>query len=99
MRYTHIGIDDQANALKSLPAPKTNGEEGRALQMRCNPGVSDCHNVAEDATKDDPDKPKKSRKPLQAKTYGTDRRNLSQIAKAEGTGLEPAAPYGVPQFQ
>jgi site-specific recombinase XerD len=47
MRYTHIGIQDQARAVAAIPVPKKRSEESpgasekiAALQMRCNPGVS-----------------------------------------------------------
>ena len=53
MRYTHIGIQDQAKAVANLPSPKRNldqtgAEHGEhALQMRCISGVSDGQSVSQ----------------------------------------------------
>jgi len=41
MKYTHVGLDDQANALRSLPC----------LHIVCTSGVSNGHNPARDDTK------------------------------------------------
>ncbi len=43
MRYTHIGIDDQADALKNLPAPHL---QESALYGRCILGGAESLNVA-----------------------------------------------------
>ncbi len=40
MKYTHVGLDDQAKALKSLPC----------LHIVCTPGVPEGHNEASDGT-------------------------------------------------
>jgi len=54
MRYTHIGIGDQAKAVAKLPTPKADEKAksrpaphgGRALQMRCKPGGAERHSAA-----------------------------------------------------
>jgi hypothetical protein len=47
MRYTHIGIADQAAALASLPAAPQPVTPGSALHGRCISGGGGCHNGAE----------------------------------------------------
>ena len=54
MKYTHIGIADQARAVANLPSPRSTasarrqsaGSEPRALQMRCVSGGAGCQDMA-----------------------------------------------------
>jgi len=80
MRYTHIGIDDQARAVAKLP--------GAALQMRCISGVSDEQRLSSDGN---PTEPKKRDNPCEGKGYDADRRQMSPVDKVEDRGLEPLA--------
>jgi site-specific recombinase XerC len=88
MRYTHIGMDDRAKAVAKLPAP--------ALQMRCISGGADGHSVSQPGTTEAADK---QDNPCPGHSLGSDRRQMAQPVKAEGTGLEPATPLGAPHFQ
>ncbi len=97
MRYTHIGIDDQADALKNLPAPHL---QESALHGRCILGGAESPNVAQTATTKELAINRKRRKSNREVRL---RRLLSLCGsgplKAEGTGLEPATPYGALHFQ
>lgn len=96
MKYTHIGIGDQAKAVARLPVPKTtsepaaSGETGKlaALQMRCISGGSGGQSVA---TGDNEAETPKRQNPCEGKGFGKDRQDLSSLDKARTTGLEPAA--------
>ena len=105
MRYTHIGIDDQARAVANLPAPKTASKtdasaRSRERMPRCKCAafpaalrVIRCHRMATDELT------------LDAKTLAAskglvaDRRQLSSAVKAEGMGFEPTTPCGAPDFE
>jgi site-specific recombinase XerD len=88
MRYTHIGIDDQAKAVAKLPAT--------VLQMRCISGGFDSHSTSQPGNH----VPEKSGdNPCRNKDFVTDRRQSSRTDKAEGTGLEPATPCGATDFE
>ncbi len=52
MRYTRIGIADQAAALASLPAAQQPVTPGSTLHGRCISRGGDCHNGAEDDISD-----------------------------------------------
>jgi hypothetical protein len=41
----------------------------------------------------------KSKNPCDCKGFGTDRRQLASIVKAEGMGFEPTTPCGAPDFE
>lgn len=98
MRYTHIGLEDQAEALANLKSPV--GEEiSIALQMRCTSRVIDCHNGAQSAANAESVETKKRRKSFPGKTYGVSCHDVANATEAEGTGLEPATPYGAHHFQ
>ena len=76
MRYTHIGLADQARAIENLPA----------LQMRCISGVSEGQQVAADGTASAQEK---SPSPNESKDLGIVCRQVSQGDKVEDRGLEP----------
>ena len=96
MRYTHIGIDDQADALKNLPAPHL---QESALHGRCILGGVESPNVAQTATTKELAINKKRRKSKQVSDFGVSCHIVAQATEAEGTGLEPATPYGALHFQ
>ena len=50
MRYTHVGMDEQVNALNGLEFPKDD-----ALHMRCTSGVSEKPKVTQNDTKPNPE--------------------------------------------
>src|SRR4051794_25506747 len=77
MKYTHIGIADQALALSKLPS---------ALQMRCISGGVGGQNLAQADTKASV---KKRQNPCDSKGFGKDRRQLAKTDKMEDRGLEP----------
>ena len=104
MRYTHIGIADQARAVGNLPAPKASPKPAKtakpgkkaALQMRCISGGAGSPSLSPTGTTGSA---KNGRKPLQSNGFGLNCRRLSLAGKAEGTGVEPATPFGAPHFQ
>ena len=55
MKYTHMGIDDRAKAVRGLPSS--------ALHRRCNPGVFDSREMAGDGREWQQDIPKKRQNP------------------------------------
>ena len=77
MKYTHIGIDDQAKALLGLPSS--------ALQMRCNPGVFAGQSVT---TPGNESKRKKSLTPRGNKGLGNGCHPLSVGNNMEAAGIE-----------
>ena len=95
MRYTHIGIDDQAEALARLP--RLGAVAGQsALHGRCISGGVGGHSVSPGDTTP---KGKSGDSQTKTKGIGVKSRSLSQTVKAEGTGIEPATPYGALHFQ
>src|SRR5262245_47177860 len=94
MRYTHIGLDDQAKAIAKLPTPKLAAPAApadsnpAALHGRCIPGVSDRR---EPSSPDTDSNAQKRQNPCTCKGLGTDRRQLSHDGKVGVTGFEPAA--------
>lgn len=92
MRYTHIGIEDQARALASIPTPKpvtsSTAPQSSALQMRCISGVAGSQSVSADGKGRST---KKRDNPCQGKGYDADRRQLSPTGKVEAAGIEPAS--------
>ena len=104
MRYTHIGIDDQAKAVANLPMPKTHPKaaptkkrgKGAALQMRCISDGAWGHSLSSNGN--GPSDPK-SENPCQSKGLVADRRQLATAGKAEGMGFEPTTPCGAPDFE
>ncbi len=104
MRYTHIGIADQAKAIGNLPMPKTDPKprprqtrgEAAALQMRCTLDGVERHSVSADGNEQ---ADTASENPCQCKGLVADRRQLSSTVKAEGMGFEPTTPCGAPDFE
>ena len=104
MRYTHIGINDQAKAIAKLPAPKSDpkGPSGKrrgknaALHGRCKTGGAERHSVSANGNGSDATK---SENPCACKGFGVDRRQLASIVKAEGMGFKPTTPCGAPDFE
>ncbi len=101
MRYTHIGIDDQAKAVANLPAPKSDPKERKpgkdgALHGRCISGGAERHSVSADGKGSGA---VKSENPCVCKCLVADRRQLATIVKAEGMGFEPTTPCGAPDFE
>jgi site-specific recombinase XerD len=105
MRYTHIGIEDQAKAVARLPTPRYSPNvnpaapptrQPGALQMRCISGGVGCPSVSKDGTSAHADE---SQNPFGHKGFGVRSRNASLSVKAEGTGLEPATGFPAPHFQ
>lgn len=78
MKYTHIGLGDQARAVAKLPTP--------ALQMRCISGVPEGHSVA---TPGNGSEAKERRNPCRGKGFGNECRPLSIHDKLEAGGIEP----------
>ncbi len=95
MRYTHIGIDDQAEALSRLPKIAT-PIDSAALHGRCIFGGVEGHSASVGGNGHDD---QKRIKPSKTEENGIKSPLLSSVVKAEGTGIEPATPYGALHFQ
>ncbi len=95
MKYTHIGLGDQAKALANLPSPKraepasgaARGDEA-ALHMRCSFCSAEGHSVSPAVS--NPADPKR-RNPCGCKGFDADRRSMSEHVKMEAAGIEPAS--------
>lgn len=95
MKYTHIGLGDQAKALANLPSPKwaepasgaaPDGEA--ALHMRCSFCSAESHSVTFAGSEEvNP----KRRNPCGCKGFDADRRSVSEHVKVEAAGIEPAS--------
>jgi site-specific recombinase XerD len=108
MRYTHIGIDDQAKAIGNLPVPKSSpkasakaeppGKPGQdaALQMRCISGGAKGRRVTPNGTEGGR---KNGHNPLRSNGFGSSCRRLSLVGKAEGKGFEPSTGCPAPDFE
>jgi integrase len=97
MRYTHIGLGDQAKAVANLPAPKGRRPEPAAqaapekvgaLQMRCIFCSAGSHPVTFSGNGSEV---QKRHNPRQSKGYVIDRRQVSSPDKVEAAGIEPAS--------
>jgi site-specific recombinase XerD len=94
MRYTHIGIDDQARAIGNLPTPKGRLEavahethaEDSALQMRCIFCCAKGHPVTSNGSEPSV---QKRQNPWPAKGSDANSRRLSFPGKVEAAGIEP----------
>jgi hypothetical protein len=88
MKYTHIGMEDQARAISNLPMPKANpkSRSATALQMRCIPAVSESPRVA---SNDNDPSDRNSPNPCNHKGLGTRSRRLSSNDKVPEVGVEP----------
>jgi site-specific recombinase XerD len=97
MRYTHIGLNDQAKAVAKLPAPKgreksagdTAKAEDSALHMRCSLCSARGHRLSSNGNSHTV---QKRQNPWDAKGFGNDRRQLATNVKVEAAGIEPAMP-------
>jgi len=95
MRYTHIGIDDQAKAVGNLPIPKTSPKpheaakpgEDAALQMRCISGGAALQSVSSRGTNESADS---RHNPKQDRGFGTNCHRLSLAVKTNSAGGTPA---------
>ena len=104
MRYTHIGIEDQAKAVGNLPMPKADPKprprqkrgKDAALQMRCTSDGVERHSLSADGNGQ---ADTQNENPCQSKGLVADRRQLSSPVKAEGMGFEPTTPCGAPDFE
>ncbi len=100
MKYCHIGIDDQAKALESHPVPPPEKCQGIVRK----PGVVDGQNGSSTVSNRQRRRVSKAQKNLAKGEVSGTQCQRPAVADtnghlAEDTGLEPAAPYGVPQFQ
>jgi len=98
MRYTHIGINDQARAIAALPVlqpsvpvasdtPRAATTPEAALQMRCISGGSERHSVSLDGNEATV---QKRQNPRGCKGFDVVWQWLAEIAKIGATGFEPA---------
>lgn len=88
MRYTHIGLNDQAKAVANLPMPSRDKPEPTAepaLHRRCNFGGAARHLVSSNGNSS---ANQKRQNPRQDKGFGVDRRRLSSGDKVEAAGIE-----------
>ncbi len=89
MKYTHIGIGDQAKAVANLPSAKQAAIPAEsALQMRCIFGGAEGHSVSSAGTEG---QVQKRQNPRSRKGFGVDRRSLSTNGNMEAAGIEPAS--------
>jgi hypothetical protein len=94
MRYTHIGINDQARALAAIPVPtkRPNGKasEGKektaALHGRCIPGGAGGRSLS---PVDNDAASKDRQNPCNSKGLGVNCHRLTPTGKVGATGFEP----------
>jgi integrase len=88
MKYTHIGMGDQARAVGNLPTPKMNPNDRNiaALQMRCIPGVSDGHRLA---ANDNGQADENRLNPCRRKGLGVGSHRMSANGNEAPVGVEP----------
>ncbi len=100
MRYTHIGIQDQARALASLPTPSMHPQpaadaappEGSALQMRCTLGGTPRHSVAlKKSGKGAKNDESPNKNPCRSRGYVASGHPKAWGGKVEAAGIEPAS--------
>ena len=98
MRYTHIGINDQAKAIAALrlvelknpvasDTPRASTSPEPALQMRCISGGSEGHSMSLNGNGH---ADQKRQNPRECKGFDAVWRLLSDIVKIGATGFEPA---------
>jgi integrase len=80
MKYTHIGLSDQAKALGKLPTS--------LLHRCCISGVSDGHSVTTPVTGSIP---KECQNPENSQGFDTDCQSMASADNLEAAGIEPAA--------
>ncbi len=90
MKYTHIGMEDQARAIGNLPMPKANPNDrsATALQMRCIPAVSGSPRVA---SNDNDQSNRNSLNHRNRKDLGNGSHRLSSNGEKTPVGVEPTA--------
>lgn len=96
MRYTHIGIEDQARAVAALPTPDDTPKpaadasptSGSALQMRCISGGFEGQAVT---LAGNDRAPQKNKNPCGSMGYVATGRQLASGGKVEAAGIEPAS--------
>ena len=104
MKYCHIGIDDQARALASLPAPSANKSQDLSVRDSTrNPGVVDGQSKSL-AGINQQNRPSGNAKRNLAKDEVSDDYQCQQLhaadtRKAEDTGLEPATGCPATDFE
>ncbi len=91
MRYTHIGMADQAKAIANLPSAQipdkpATPQSKRALQMRCIFCSAEGHSVSSDGKEANI---QKRQNPCHSKGFDADRRQLATAGKVEAAGIEP----------
>jgi hypothetical protein len=69
------------------------------MTVRCISGGAESTNVAQTATTKIEHSKKKRRKSNQESDFGVSCHCLAFATRAEGTGIEPATPYGALHFQ
>jgi hypothetical protein len=92
MKYTHIGLNDQAKAVANLPAPRMpakNAVREQALHRRCISGGAESHSASSAGKTDNPEK---SESPCEDRGLSIRCHSLSKVGKARPTGFEPATP-------
>jgi integrase len=104
MRYTHIGIDDQAKAVGNLPVPKASPKAAEAakpgkdaaLHMRCNSGGAAVQSVSSHGTNGSAEH---GHNPLRANGFGSKCHRLSLAGNQPGAGTlrVPSALRSQPQ--
>ncbi len=98
MKYTHIGINDQARAIAALPVvqqtvpaaadtPRAVSEPDAALQMRCISGGSEGHSVSLNGNEGTD---QKRQNPRHCKGFDAVWQFVSDVVKIGATGFEPA---------
>ncbi len=98
MKYTHIGIEDQARAVAQLPSKGLDIEESvdgtvkdvsdDALQMRCISGVFDQHSVSSDGTDTYPGN---DETPVENRGFDSSCHLMAECDNMEAAGIEPAS--------
>ena len=97
MKYTHIGLDDQAKAVNQLPGVEipSNDTPNKCLHIVCNSSGADRQTrTSHDADRHDPTPKEKRRNSLHNKENGVDWQPVSHHVnnrqKVEAAGIEPA---------
>ncbi|MBX9791378.1 MAG: site-specific integrase, partial [Pirellulales bacterium] len=90
MKYTHIGLNDQAKAVANLPAPARDKAEPAArpaLHWRCNFGGAARLSLSLDGNGRSKEK---RQSPCRDKDFDVRRRSMSSSGKVEAAGIEPS---------
>lgn len=87
MKYTHIGIEDQARAVSALSIPESS-DQGTALQMRC---ISDGPGRQQLSSSDTEDNILNDENPCGDRGFDVECHPVSQNDILEAAGIEPAS--------